>query len=185
MDNKEVLRDLLRIIVPDTYANQVGHQVVTHQTGETQYYPRQIRRRKGHQPKQCHLYVRVPPPPDIQHHERGWRHKNNVQRYLKKQSKGMKKGNAQIAEERKRDQAKAKEKELEEIVEKDDGYYVVDGRPYMEGAFHLNLLRSRRDTLEIESSSSSQSESVDLSESENNKTPKVNENKKTIRNRVH
>ena len=87
---------------------------------------------------------------DIQHHERGWRHKNNVQRYLKKQSKGMKKGNAQIAEERKRDQAKAKEKELEEIVEKDDGYYVVDGRPYMEGAFHLNLLRSRRDTLEIE-----------------------------------
>lgn len=81
---------------------------------------------------------------DISHHEKGWRHKNNVQRYLKKQLVGGKKrprnnNNGNKKKEKDNDNSVNKEPEIE--FKHDVGYYVVDGRPYLEAEYHQDLLK--------------------------------------------
>eukprot|EP00943_MAST-04B_sp_MAST-4B-sp1_P000728 g728.t1 len=83
---------------------------------------------------------------DANHHEKGWRHKNNVQRYLKKQLVGSKKrasSDGISANKRKIDNGEIQTKGPEVEFIHDAGYYVVDGRPYLEAEYHQELLKSK------------------------------------------
>lgn len=88
---------------------------------------------------------------DVQHHERGWRHKNNVHRYLKTQlsarTVGRMKSKASLSLKQERERGAVKEKEL---INFETGFYVADGRPYLEGNFHIQILRNMGTLLTIE-----------------------------------
>jgi|EP00505_MAST-04D_sp_SCG-Rhode-Island_P002869 hypothetical protein len=88
---------------------------------------------------------------DVQHHERGWRHKNNVHRYLKAQlsarTVGKIKSKAPLSLQQKREREAVREKEL---INFETGFYVADGRPYLEGNFHVQTLRNMGTLLTIE-----------------------------------
>ena len=75
---------------------------------------------------------------DVRHHERGWRHKNNVQRYLKKQLSTGKKRQKTDNDHSKRSDTVEEEPEVK--IKHDVGFYVIDGRPYLEAEYHKHLL---------------------------------------------
>ena len=74
----------------------------------------------------------------MRHHERGWRHKNNVQRYLKKQLSTGKKRQKTDNDHSKRSDTVEEEPEVK--IKHDVGFYVIDGRPYLEAEYHKHLL---------------------------------------------
>ena len=78
---------------------------------------------------------------DVRHHERGWRHKNNVQRYLKKQLSTGKKRQKTDNDHSKSSGTTDEEPEVK--IKHDVGFYVIDGRPYLEAEYHQHLLRRK------------------------------------------